>query len=102
LLALGRVRVWNDREEEADASFAAARAVLEPLIERFAGVASYHSLLGQVYAEQGDIAWRRGDEEAAGNLWTKAAAELSRAVQLSPESANDERILNDVKLKRGV
>ena len=81
----------------ARADFEQAAKIAQEMAKQFPEVPGYRGDLGRALLGQGRLAATDGDAATAHDLFKRAAAALSEAVEKAPEEAEDIRSLGEVK-----
>jgi serine/threonine-protein kinase len=91
----GELRADDKRPAEARADFEKSRGLLEEWVKEFPGLPGARGDLGRTYAGLARVA---ADREEAVRWYGRAADALGRAVELSPDNAQDRRSLKEVRV----
>jgi serine/threonine protein kinase len=89
----GRLKMQLGEREAAGKDLAAARKILEPLVEKYREIPGYRSELGKVYTASGELA---DDSMRARDWYHKAREMLESAIKLSPENVQYRKALAEL------
>jgi serine/threonine protein kinase len=95
-LARGQLRATRKDLGQAEEDLETARLLVEQLVQEAPAVPAYLGQLGRVYGELGRLALARGEARLAVDWLTKASASLRADLDHSPESAPEQRALEEV------
>ncbi len=99
-LARGKLRAEDGRAADARADFDQARQLLEALVQEYPQIPGYRGDLGRAYAGLARLARGAGDRAVGADWFNKAADALGRAVEQSPDHAEDRQSLEEVRAEQ--
>ena len=100
LLCLGQLRLEDNHLEKARVDFTQARELLERLCKEYPNSPAHHADCGRAYAGLGRVLRLQGNEKKAADFFGQAGQALSKALELSPDNANDLQALREVRAER--